>query len=173
MAGRPRKYTAKAFRDAVESYFRSISRRVQAKDEAGEVILDMDGQPIWLTQYIKPPDIAALCLHLKIDEKTWNNYSHRQETEAICASAKLRCKAWNLEQLVTRDKGLQGLIFNLQANYGLKQRQEVGLDEETRKDLKTAKGMTLEEKLAMIAQAAEAFSCTGEAEDGDEETDGS
>lgn len=172
MAGRPRKYTAKALGEAVERYFRSISRRILAKDEMGNEILDMDGQPMWLTQYIKPPDIAALCLFLNIDEKTWNNYSHRKETEAICARAKLQCKAWNLEQLVTREKA-QGIVFNLQANYGLKQRQEVGLDEETRKDLKTARNMTLEEKLAMIAQAAETFSSDEEAEDGEEDAAGS
>lgn len=171
MAGRPRKYTAKAFGEAVEKYFRSISRRVQAKDEQGEPILDMDGQPIWLTQYIKPPDISALCVYLHIDEKTWNNYSHRKDTEAICARAKLKCKAWNQEQLVMREK-VQGIIFNLQANYGLKQRQEVGLDEQTRKDLKSAKSMTLEEKLAMIAEAAHTFSSEEEGDDAETEAAG-
>lgn len=172
MAGRHRKYTAKALDEAVNRYFRSISRQVQAKDLTGQVILDMDDQPIWLTQYVKPPDIAALCLYLQIDEKTWNNYSKRKDMEHICADAKLRCKAWLQEQLVTREKGLNGIIFNLTANYGLKQRQEVGLDEETRKDLKTARSMTLEEKLALITQAAKDFPSEEAEDDGEEEDTG-
>ena len=173
MAGRPRKFKAKELQEAVEGYFRSISRRIQAKDLSGEPILDMDGQPIWLTQYVKPPDIAALCLYLHIDEKTWNNYSHRKDTESICAEAKLRCKVWNQEQLVTREKGLQGIIFNLTANYGLKQRQEVDLGEETRKELKAAGSMTLEEKLALLSQAAKDFASSDaeEAEDDGESED--
>ena len=68
--------------------------------------------------------------------------------------ARARIEAYLQEQLLTREKGVQGVIFNLTANYGWRDRKEVALSEETRKSLeKRREPMTMEEKLALLQEA--------------------
>lgn len=67
-----------------------------------------------------------------------------------------RIEAWLEEQLLTREKGVQGIIFNLQNNYGWRQKQEVELGDKTRKSIQT-EGMSLQDKLAAIAAARESI----------------
>ena len=74
-AGRPKKYTKKSLKEAVERYFRSISRTIPAKDLAGHVIRNDDGEDIMVTEYVVPPSISGLCLYLGIDRSTWQNYA--------------------------------------------------------------------------------------------------
>ena len=71
----------------------------------------------------------------------------------------------NLEQeLLTREKGVQGIIFNLQNNYGWKQKQEVELGKDTRESMKHA--VTYHEKLALLRAD------DGESECDEDEVDG-
>lgn len=172
--GRPKKYkTKKALADAIERYFRSISRTIQAQEAlTGTEIYNDDGEAIMLTQYIRPPSITGLCLHLGIDRSTWQNYCDEQqhpEFTAITGMTRSRIEAWLEEQLLIREKGVQGIIFNLQNNYGWKQKQEVELGEKTRKSA-AAQGMSVYDKMAVIAAAQAAAGAVPEYidEDGEE-----
>ena len=161
--GRPKKYKSKkALEEAIERYFRSISRTIQAQEAlTGSKIYNDDGEAIMLTQYIRPPSITGLCLHLGIDRSTWQNYCDEQqhpEFAAITGMTRSRIEAWLEEQLLIREKGVQGIIFNLQNNYGWKQKQEVELGEKTRKAA-AEEHMSLQDKLAVIA-AAQAAAAT-------------
>jgi len=154
-AGRPKKYTAKAFREAVDAWFRSITVEVQEDD-----VINLDGDPVTKMIYAVPPTISGLCIKLGIDRSTWQNYADEEENPkhaAVCADVRLRIEAYLEEQLLTREKSLQGIIFNLQNNYGWKERHEhaqtVEIGEKTRESL--AMNLSMDEKLAAIRAAAE------------------
>lgn len=172
-AGRPKKYTKKSLREAVDRYFRSISRTIPARDLTGAVVKNDDGEDIMVVQFVVPPSISSMCLYLGIDRSTWQNYADPElhpEMKSVTADARARIEAYLEEQLLTRDKGLQGIIFNLQNNYGWKQKQEVELGKETRRTMAT-EGMSIKEKLAFISaeQAARAAAIADEdGEDGEE-----
>lgn len=171
--GRPKKYgSKKALSEAIERYFRSISRTVPAKDGLGRAIRNDDGEEIKLTEYVVPPSISSLCLYLGIDRSTWQNYCDPQqhpEFSGITETTRARIEAYLEEQLLTREKGLQGIIFNLQNNYGWRQKQEVELGDKTRKSL-PSEPLSIQEKLAVIAaaQAAAAAHSLAEEEAGEE-----
>ncbi len=170
-AGRPKKYTKKRLEEAINKYFRSISRIVPVRDEFGNSILNDNGVYIMTVDYVIPPSISSMCLYLGIDRSTWNNYSDPElhpELHSVTSTARARIEAYLEQQLLTRDKGLQGIIFNLQNNYGWKQKQEVEIGKETRRTMAT-EGLSIKEKLALIGaeRAALAVAAAGEA---DEET---
>lgn len=159
-AGRPKKYGKRTLKEAVERYFQSISRTIQPKDEDGEPIKNDCGEPVRIIQYVTPPSISALCLFLGIDRSTWQNYG--EEFPEVIAFARARLEAYLEEQLLVREKGVQGIIFNLQNNYGWKQKQEVELGDKTRSAV--AVSVSAKEKLALIAaaKAAQAEDFAGE-----------
>ncbi len=160
--GRPKKYKSKkALSDAVERYFRSISRTIPARDGYGSIIRNDDGEEIRVLEYIRPPSISSLCLYLGIDRSTWQNYCDGElhpEFQSVTALTRARIEAYLEEQLLTREKGVQGIIFNLQNNYGWRQKQEVELGTETRKSVERQK-MNVYDKLAVITgvKAMEGF----------------
>lgn len=166
--GRPKKYSSKkALSEAIERYFRSISRTVPAKDGLGRAILNDDGEEIKLTEYIVPPSISSMCLYLGIDRSTWQNYCDPQqhpEFSSITETTRARIEAYLEEQLLTREKGLQGIIFNLQNNYGWRQKQEVELGDKTRKSL-PSEPLSIQEKLDVIAAAQAAAAAHSLAEE--------
>lgn len=129
--GRQKKYkSGRALICAVERYFRSITRTVKAKDEeSGRTILNDVGEPIEIIEYVRPPCVSGLCLYLGIDRSTWSNYAHDPEYREACALARGRIEAYLEEQLLTRRKGIQGVIFSLQNNYGWRQRQDIVSDD--------------------------------------------
>lgn len=158
---REKKYkTAKTFAAAVDGYFSSISRTVNVrlldpeKEEWYDAVND-DGEPIKDVQYIVPPSLSAMCLKLGISRQTFSHYAADTAGgyAAVCEYARLRVQAYLEEQLKSRTKGLSGIIFDLQANFGWKEKREVAIDEETRRDMKQT--LTMDEKLALIRAAAE------------------
>ena len=101
----------------------------------------MKGAYLWLSKYIL--SMAGGCL-----------------ASSICPAGRLRRKlAWRSSRPVSYTHldvyKRQGIIFNLQNNYGWRQKQEVELGEQTRKSA-AAENLSLQEKLAVIAQVAEA-----------------
>lgn len=170
--GQPRVYaTAEDFRAAVEDYFDSITRQApvtewvpsELKPNGRQVleerpVLGPDGKPMYKTVYISPPNVASLCVHLHMSEDTWNRYAQDSATyqgyQEIARDAKLRMQAYNVEELLTREKNVQGLMFNLKNNYGWKDSKELELGQETRKTI-SLDHMTMAEKLALIRQAAD------------------
>lgn len=142
--GAPKKYkSAKSFDKAVEEYFQSITRLVTVtekkatgqRDKQGHVIyedakvINALGKEVIVTEYIVPPSVYDLCQFLGISESTWNNYcdpGKHPEFLGTIARARGRMRAWNEHQLLTRSgRDLKGIIFNLENNYGYKQRLEV------------------------------------------------
>lgn len=158
-AGRPKKYTKRGLEKAVKGYFDSISRKVRALDDGGEAVYNDAGESIWVTEYIRPPTVGGLCLYLGIDRSTWQNYADRSlhpEFQEITAYARIRMEAYLEEQLITREKNVQGLIFNLQNNYGWREKREVELGGETRRtvaDSAQTVPMSIAEKVALLEEA--------------------
>lgn len=156
--GRPKKYTDKTFEEAVEQYFKSISGMRQARNGLGQPILNDEGEPIMVRVYAVPPTISGLCLFLGIDRSTWQNYGDTEnepkKAKAVMA-ARAKIEAYLEEQLLTREKSVQGIIFNLQNNYGWKNKTEVEIGAETRKS--AIEHMSLSEKMTQIREAAKSI----------------
>ena len=181
--GRPKKYSAEKLAGAVERYFRSISMLVPLTDALGDNILDVDGNPIVIRKYVIPPTISGMCLRLGIDRRTWLNYADPIKNggkpekpsalSRVCDDVKLRIEAYLEEQLLIREKSLQGIIFNLQNNYGWAEKHEhsqrVELGEETRKIV--SQNLTLDEKFALIREAAAEIGAAEMTETEPEETE--
>ena len=141
--GRPRKYTPRTLRKAVERYFGSITRKVRvtenvptgAYDEKGHMLYEPKpvvnslGEEVWVTEYIVPPEVSALCEYLGIDRSTWANYrdpDKNPEFSEITQQVYERMKAWNERELLTRPgKDIKGIVFNLENNYGYRERHDL------------------------------------------------
>lgn len=168
MAGRRKTYTAKELEEAVDRYFRTISRsevmteRVERviggeiKVEEFEVRND-NGEPVMRTKWLQKPKLTSLYLFLGIDKSTWSRYADAKENPKhakICEYAKLRCEEYLEDLVITKEKGVQGVIFNLQYNFGWKERHEIDIGANARAASLTA-GMSAAEKIALIREAAE------------------
>lgn len=169
-AGRPKKYTKKGLREAIERYFRSISRTIPARDDTGGIIRNDDGEEIKVVQFVVPPSVTGMCLYLDIDRSTWQNYADavlHPELAGICQGARTRIEAYLEQELLTREKGVQGIIFNLQNNYGWRQKQEVELGEKTRSSMGAGE-LRIADKLALLAEERDALLETEREDDGEE-----
>lgn len=154
--GAPIKYTARKLEAAVMRYFDSISYEADVVDEHGKRIINLVGEPVKQIRYAIPPSKQDLCLYLHIDRGTWLNYSNHEkhpEMADITEYANLRCEAYLSYELVRREKGVDGIKFNLQNNYGWTNKKEVEVGEKTREVL-SIDSMTLAEKMAAIRAAA-------------------
>ena len=164
---RERKFkTSKALRTAAEEYFDSISRTVEVKesvptgnlDDKGHMIMKEQavvndrGEVIRAREYLIPPTVVGLCLHLGIHRSTWARWCDHQahpELEEATEWVNSILRLWNEEQLLTRgDKGVKGIMFNLQNNYGYAQKVEVEAGPQTR----AAQSLTTQEKLALLQE---------------------
>lgn len=140
----PRKYKSpKKFDEAVERYFLSITRQVTVteqkatgnRDDKGHVIyeavpvINSLGEETKVTEYIVPPSVYDLYTYLGISESTWNNYCDPEKHPEFLGTitrARGRMRAWNEMQLLTRSgKDLKGIIFNLENNYGYREKLDV------------------------------------------------
>lgn len=176
--GRPKKYgSGKVLEAAVEAYFDSISYRVPVVvttatgevDEEGNAKVvtkmlregaDGVGAPVTQRKYLEPPSVAALCLYLGISRDTWAEYGRSAAMAAAVERTRARLEAYLVAQLEGRH--VQGVIFNLKNNYGWKDKQEFGMDRETRQAL-SARDMTTKEKLELLRAAAEDFAAEPDA----------
>lgn len=131
--GRPRKYkTKKALETAIESYFNSISRTVPVTNLGVKVTNDA-GELMHRTEYLRPPSISGMCLYLGIERSTWQNYCNPKlhpEFQDVTAMARVRIEAYLEEELLTREKNVQGIIFNLQNNYGWRNKPDKEREDE-------------------------------------------
>lgn len=146
MAGQPKAYTAKELRKAVEEYFASITRQRALTEKVPTDQLDKYGHPILrdvpvknqmdeqviVTEYVVPPSKGALARFLGIHRSTWDNYHDSKtypEFQEIVTDADDRILAWNEEQLLTRSgKDIKGIEFNLENNYGYRQKSSVDIE---------------------------------------------
>ncbi len=171
--GRPRKYTKKTLEKEVERYFDSITYLDEARTITGQLILNRHGETIKIERYVTPPSKMDLCLFLGIDRGTWLNYSdHEQhpELEEITEYVHLRCEAYLTSELVSREKGVDGIKFNLANNYGWASKREVEVGEKTRKAL-SIDSMSMAEKMNALRSAMAHIGEGGVAEDFDDEAE--
>lgn len=140
--GRPMTYkTPKALREAVEKYFASISYEepVVISTPTGEVDEDGcikykakmltegpdgTGKPKTIVRYFEEPTAAGLYTYLGIDKSTWADYGKRAGYEEIVETARGIILARKVQLLNTKNS-VQGIIFDLKANYGWTDRVEV------------------------------------------------
>ena len=145
-----KKYTPKAFAEAVEKYFRSITYLRSATDAEGNTIYNADGAAICYSDFAIPPSITDLCVRLDICKDTFDAYMRDDRYAETCRRAKLLIEAWLERQLDTREKSVDGIKFNLTYNFGWSgERREVELGEATREAVSAA-AIPMQEKLALI-----------------------
>lgn len=136
--GRPKKYNAKKLEKAVEGYFASISRIVPVteqvptdeRDSHGHVIfrtvpvMNQLGKQIKLLEYVVPPTVGGLCAHLGIHRSSWANFANDEELAPVVEAARGRLQAYLEQQLLER-KDVKGIVFDLENNYGYRERRSV------------------------------------------------
>ncbi len=140
VGGRPKEYTRETLQRAVNRYFRSITRAVKLtepvdtgkKDAYGHAIIEQKpitnrlGKQVEIIQYVVPPSKGDLATALGIHRSTWDNYHDVEkypEFADIVAEADGMIQTWNERELLTRDgKNVKGIIFNLENNYGYRER---------------------------------------------------
>ena len=137
---RPRKYTKKALREAVQGYFDSISREITITEKVDNGKRDNYGHVIWdtvpvqnklgnvakATEYLVPPTLTGLCLHLGINSSTWSRWSDPKkypEFAEIIEDVQQRMIVWRQEQVLIR-KHIAGLIWDLETNWAAKQKDD-------------------------------------------------
>ena len=142
--GAPKKYTsARALQKAVEAYFDSITREkvltemapTGQLDNYGHVVYESVpvknrlGQPVTVTEYLLPPSVGDLAQALGIHRSTWYDYCDREkhpEFSDTTTWALGRIHAYLERESLTREgKNLKGVIFNLENNFGYRERMEV------------------------------------------------
>ncbi len=163
-----RKYTsAKVFKKAIDKYLRSI----QTVEDTGFV--DLDGKPIRTVVYVVPPSIADIRLAVGMSADTWGVYASGEyddednDFSAVCASAKEECERYLIRQLSTRTKGIDGIKFNLQCNFGWGgSKHEIELGEQSRRTFE-ASSLTMEEKIARLSALPDMLKLIGGDTDSD------
>ena len=128
MGAKRKKYTGRSLLEAVDAYFASISRTVEATErvETGaktfieQPILSDSGQPIRYREYVVPPTLWGLCEYLGITPKIWSGYcdraKHPEMQEAVQRAGGLM-QEWKEQALLTR-KDVRGIIYHIQNNMG-------------------------------------------------------
>ena len=180
--GRPLKYkSADALYEAIDAYFDSISytKPLTRLFNGEEVpLLSDSGRELKRLIYVTPPGITAMCLAIGIDTSTWENYSDPElhpEFRDVTRWAKARIEAYLEEEVNTRDRP-QGVIFNLENNYGWKRKHEVDVNSKITGSIAQIGDISLDEKMRMIAEAAQDITAGGYVRGGDDgasEEDGS
>lgn len=144
--GAPKKYTKRRLSEAVENYFKSISREITLtekkptgkKDKMGHEIYENVpvknalGQEMTVTEYLIPPCVLDLSAFLGIHRSTWENYcDHKRYPEFFDTTERAmgRIHAYLVRESLTRQgKDLKGVLFNLENNFGYKERMELTND---------------------------------------------
>ncbi|MBM6896879.1 hypothetical protein H9X86_05795 [Pseudoflavonifractor capillosus] len=165
MAARQRQTsTSKALMREVQQYLDSISRTVEVTEQVPTGEVDEKGHPIYerrvvyndrgeiihTREYLIPPTITGICLHLGITPGKWKQWCDHQahpELEEATEWVEGILRAWSEEQLLTR-KDVRGVVFHLQNNYGYAQKVEVEAGPQTRQ----VQALSTQEKLALLQE---------------------
>ena len=144
--GAPKKHSAQSLARAVRKYFKSITREVALtekvptgqKDKMGHEIYEtvpvtnMLGEQVRVTQYVVPPSVGGLSQFLGIHRSTWDNYCDRDKYPEFFDTTTYAqgCIHAYLEQesLTRSGKDLKGILFNLENNFGYRERLELTND---------------------------------------------
>lgn len=162
--GRPMKYkSADALFEAVSGYFDSISYTETVMKTRDEPMRGDNGSEIRRRVYVTPPGRVAMCLAIGIDTSTWDNYSDPElhpEFADVTRWAKMMIEAYLEGEVNTRDRP-QGVMFNLEYNYGWKNRREVSVDATVSGKFSQISEISMDEKMRMIAEAAQEITAGG------------
>lgn len=138
--GAPKKYTPEKLDSAVKRYFKSICREVTVtekvptgkRDKMGHMIFEdvvvknCLGKPVNITEYLVPPTVGDLSAFLGIHRDTWNDYCNHEkhpEFSDTTTYAQGRIHAYLERELLTRSgKDIKGIQFNLENNFGYKEK---------------------------------------------------
>lgn len=142
--GAPKKYkTGKSLEKAVNAYFDGITREKHVtemvatgeKDKYGHMIYEPKevtnrlGEPVTVIEFLVPPSVGDLAQFLGIHRSTWYEYCDSEkhpEFSDTTTQAMGRIHAYLERESLTRDgKNLKGVIFNLENNFGYKERLDV------------------------------------------------
>ena len=147
--GRKRIYqTAEDLEAAVMDYFDTISYWKDATDDAGNPIMNNNGDNVQYLAYAVPPTHEGLALHLGVNRDTWTDYRNQDWATEICRYAELRIRGWRTEQISTRDRttGLQFLLAN-----------DSGFTDKVQVEVNSASMAERKNILAKLAQMQEDF----------------
>ncbi len=158
------KYTKTELESAVTKYIEDISRTRDVcekvptgkKDENGHEIYELvpvindAGDVVRAVEYVLPPTVAGLCVKLGISLSTWENYVKRFPDVGEWFS--VRRLRYLQEKILTDPKSVRGVIFDLENNFGMKQKTEVSVSPETAQAL--SENMSMAEKIKLIREAA-------------------
>lgn len=147
---RKRSYRPKALYEAVERYLKSCRATLPVRLD-GEIVTDENGNEMTRSVYLVPPRLTQLCLELGITRATWANYCNDPAYNEATELARTSVESF-LEGELAREKNVRGIIFNLQNNFGWKEKQEIEMAGETKVEVSTA-AMSIEDKLRAIRQA--------------------
>lgn len=143
--GRPRKYTGRTLKKAVERYFRRITKEetvTVAKptgelDRYGHPVMEMVpavnqlGEEVKELRYLVPPTIGGLCIDLGISGSTWAEYGKREEFSEAVAYARGRIMAYLQRELLERSgRDVKGVMFDLQNNHGYREKVDLSTREQ-------------------------------------------
>lgn len=140
MRGRKKKYkTAKELRQAVQSYFDSISCMESIKglvetdelDEYGHKVRRLEevknalGDVIRVRVFYVPPERFGLTEYLGISIDTWARYAEDLALAEVVAWAEEQIEGWKTRELLQREnKRTAGLIWEMERNHRRKQSDE-------------------------------------------------
>lgn len=121
--GRPMLYESKEeLERKIEEYFDKCAGHMLEDDE-GKPVLNKWDEPVILGA--KPPTMTGLALFLGFSgRQTLLNYHERQEFMDAITRAKSRIEAYAEARLYDKE-GVNGAKFNLQNNFGWRDKQEV------------------------------------------------
>lgn len=174
---RKKKYTQKTFAEAVDRYFKSITRIVKVtelvetgeRDDKGHKIFERVtiknnlGEEAKVEEYIVPPTVGDLCQYLGIHRSTWADYcdmDKHKEFSDTTTYARGRMRAYLEQQLLTR-KDVKGIIFDLQNNHGYAEKRQLEFGERASNAISTA-SMSISEKKKLLTEIAREFAVGGD-----------
>lgn len=134
--------TPKKLCAAVKRYFEGISRMEEVTETAttGELdryghpvteprtVFNGKGRPVMRRRFALPPSIQGLVLELGLDMAEWKRLTSQEGWQTAAQAADGICEAWLVEQLLTRNKGVEGIKFALTHNYGWSEKQSLSLE---------------------------------------------
>ena len=125
--GAPRKYESlRQFKQAINAYFKSITKDVVVTDDDGNVINTYQ-------EYLKPPTLQSLAvfmgftydgLNVFTKKVTKNDIDHEGYVEEY-EMGKGKCEAFNVEQLFRTNGSTAGIQFLLKNNYGYEDKSTI------------------------------------------------
>ena len=132
---------AKLYR-AVKRYFESISRLEEVTEAVptGELdryghhvterrtVLNEKGKPVVHREFLLPPSLQGLLLAIDLDRTEWERLTSQEGWQKAARAADGICEAWLVEQLLTRNKGVEGIKFALTHNYGWSEKQSLSFE---------------------------------------------